>query len=408
MTTTFDLPHEIQYEILKLAQPKKMTIEDKVNHINKKLVKSIKQAFIGFVESSDNTSCYGEDRAINYDTKLGYFHINNEFDEEIDELHYNAISCIFDNTECDADLKFNQDSFECLYDLRVLKYIENEINESIIYSEGQVECIKELDFQELLSHYLKSRIEVFLEDEVRVIDYEDIFCETLSEPAHFKCPCCYIDLKQSKVEVCKSCKEFIKYEFDCYDEKMEVNLTFGLNDFQQTRYDIEYDDKTLIFEPHKLKTNSSRVLLKNNKVDLDCPCCLENKTYDDTDINFLSFERPFNLIYEELNMPSKGICCFHCNITKPFEVKYYIQPRDTFKIIKDYEIEYCNGVSKFDIYIDTDCHTPFVKTEYHFIPIGKYMNDTGEIKVHNYIKLYLEKIQRFKKMTGKLGLFGGV
>ena len=50
--TTFDLPHEIQYEILKLAQPKKMTIEDKVNHINKKLVKSIKQAFIGFVESN--------------------------------------------------------------------------------------------------------------------------------------------------------------------------------------------------------------------------------------------------------------------------------------------------------------------------------------------------------------------
>ena len=74
-------------------------------------------------------------KAINYDTKLGYFHINNEFEEEIDELHYTAISYIFDNTECDADLKFNQDSFECLYDLRVLKYIENEINESIIYSE---------------------------------------------------------------------------------------------------------------------------------------------------------------------------------------------------------------------------------------------------------------------------------
>ena len=400
--TTFDLPHEIQYEILKLAQPKKMTIEDKVNHINKKLVKSIKQAFIGFVESSDNTSCYGEDRAINYDTKLGYFHINNEFDGGIEELHYDAICYIFDNTECDADLKFNQDSFECLYDLRVLKYIENEINESIIYSEGQVECIKELDFQELLSHYLKSRIEVFLEDEVRVIDYEDIFGETLSEPAHFKCPCCYIDLKQSKVEVCKKCKEFIKHEFDCYDEKMEVHLTFEEN------YEIEYDNKTLIFEPHKLKNSSSRVLLINNQVDLDCPCCLENKTYDDTDIDFLSFDRPFNFIYEELNMPSKGICCFHCNITKPFEVKYYIQPRDTFKIIKDYEIEYCNGVSKFDIYIDTDSHTPFVKTKYHFIPIGKYMNDTGEIKVHNYIKLYLEKIQRFEKMTGKLGVFGGV
>lgn len=405
--TTFDLPHEIQYEILKLAQPKKMTIEDKVNHINKKLVKSIKQAFIGFVESSDNTSCYGEDRAINYDTKLGYFHINNEFDEEMDELHYNAISCIFDYTESDADLKFNQDSFECLYDFRVLKYIENEISDSQfylrVYSEGTVESIKDLDFQDLLSQYLKSRIEVFLEDEVRVLDYGDIYGETLSEPAHFKCPCCYNDLKQSRVEVCKSCKEFIKHEFDCYDEEMEVDLTFDIN------YNIEYEDKTLIFEPHKLQKNSSRVLLKNDKVDLDCPCCLETKTYDENDIKYWSFEeRPFKLIYEELNMPSKGICCFECSITKPFEIKYCIQPRDTFKIIRDYEIEYCNGVSKFDIYIDTDCHTPFVKTKYNFLPIGKYMNDTGEIKVHNYIKLYLEKIQRFKEMTGKLGVFGGV